>query len=160
MATAMRANRSGAPGTLNSTPGPRSRPVRSPWGTSWTPPADWLMAWAAPAESVPYESPARYAARLMWYRASRFEPSSYATRSHLDTYSMAWSATASVNGWWYSIVKHSTAWASASMPVPAVTDLGSFTVSAGSISATHAAMFGVPPTLNLILRSGSVMTAH
>ena len=34
------------------------------------------------------------------------------------------------------------------------------TVSSGSITATHAAMCGVPPTLNLIFRFGSVMTAH
>src|SRR5690242_16837410 len=46
------------------------------------------------------------------------------------------------------------------MPVPAVTAGGSLTVSSGSMSATHAAMSGVPPTLNLILRLGSVMTAH
>ena len=46
------------------------------------------------------------------------------------------------------------------MPVPAVTAGGSFTVSSGSINATHEAMFGVPPTLNLIFRLGSVMTAH
>src|SRR5437879_13560682 len=46
------------------------------------------------------------------------------------------------------------------MPVPAVTAGGSFTVSSGSITATHDAMFGVPPTLNLIFRFGSVMTAH
>src|SRR2546421_12881086 len=46
------------------------------------------------------------------------------------------------------------------MPVPAVTAGGSLTVSSGSITATHAAMWGVPPTLNLILRFGSVMTAH
>src|SRR5881397_1088251 len=46
------------------------------------------------------------------------------------------------------------------MPVPAVTAGGSLTVSSGSITATQAAMWGVPPTLNLILRVGSVMTAH
>jgi len=46
------------------------------------------------------------------------------------------------------------------MPVPAVTPAGNLTLSSGSISATHAAMFGVPPTLNLILRLGSVITAH
>ena len=46
------------------------------------------------------------------------------------------------------------------MPVPAVTGGGSFTVSSGSMTATHAAMSEVPPTLNLILRFGSVMTAH
>ncbi len=57
-------------------------------------------------------------------------------------------------------MKHSTAWASASIPVPAVTPAGSFTVSSGSIRATHDAMSGVPPTLNLIFRLGSVMTAH
>ena len=34
------------------------------------------------------------------------------------------------------------------------------TLSSGSISATHDAMFGVPPTLNLIFRLGSVITAH
>src|ERR1700693_274209 len=46
------------------------------------------------------------------------------------------------------------------MPVTAVTPGGSLIVSSGSISATHDAMSGVPPTLNLILRLGSVMTAH
>src|SRR3989442_12732500 len=46
------------------------------------------------------------------------------------------------------------------MPVPAVTAAGSFTVSSGSMTATQDAMFGVPPTLNLIFRFGSVMTAH
>ena len=46
------------------------------------------------------------------------------------------------------------------MPVPAVTGPGSLTLSSGSIRATHEAMFGVPPTLNLILRLGSVITAH
>src|SRR5437879_13439593 len=46
------------------------------------------------------------------------------------------------------------------MPVPAVTAGGSLTVSSGSITATHDAMFGMPPTLNLIFRFGSVMTAH
>ena len=46
------------------------------------------------------------------------------------------------------------------MPVPAVTGAGSLTVSSGSITATQDAMFGVPPTLNLIFRFGSVMTAH
>ena len=46
------------------------------------------------------------------------------------------------------------------MPVPAVTAGGSLTVSSGSITATHDAMCGVPPTLNLIFRFGSVMTAH
>lgn len=46
------------------------------------------------------------------------------------------------------------------MPVPAVTPGGRFTVRAGSITATHDAMLGVPPTLNLIFRSGSVITAH
>ena len=33
-------------------------------------------------------------------------------------------------------------------------------VSSGSISSTHAAMSGAPPTLNLTLRSGSVTTAQ
>ena len=46
------------------------------------------------------------------------------------------------------------------MPVPAVTPAGRFTLSCGSMSATQDAMFGVPPTLNLIFRSGSVITAH
>src|SRR6266705_4452679 len=46
------------------------------------------------------------------------------------------------------------------MHVPAVTGPGSLTVSSGSISATHDAMWGVPPTLNLIFRFGSVITAH
>src|SRR2546430_6720458 len=46
------------------------------------------------------------------------------------------------------------------MPVPAVTDGGSLTVSSGSMTATHDAMCGVPPTLNLIFRLGSVITAH
>src|SRR3989442_513706 len=46
------------------------------------------------------------------------------------------------------------------MPVPAVTPGGSFTVSSGSMTATHAAMCGVPPTLNLIFRLGSGMTAQ
>ena len=58
------------------------------------------------------------------------------------------------------MVKHSTAWVSASMPVPAVTPAGRPRVSSGSMSATQAAMLGVPPTLNLIFRSGSVMTAQ
>src|SRR2546428_14020476 len=46
------------------------------------------------------------------------------------------------------------------MPVPAVTAAGSFTVSSGSMTATQDAMFGVPPTLNLIFRFGSVITAQ
>src|SRR5216683_1154473 len=46
------------------------------------------------------------------------------------------------------------------MPVPAVTPAGSFTVSSGSMTATQDAMFGVPPTLNLIFRFGSVITAQ
>ena len=46
------------------------------------------------------------------------------------------------------------------MPVPAVTGPGSLTLSSGSMSATHDAMFDVPPTLNLIFRLGSVITAH
>src|SRR2546423_14213124 len=46
------------------------------------------------------------------------------------------------------------------MPVPAVTDGGSLTVSSGSMTATQDAMCGVPPTLNLIFRLGSVITAH
>ena len=46
------------------------------------------------------------------------------------------------------------------MPVPAVTAAGRLTESAGSTSATWAATLGVPPTLNLILRSGSVITAQ
>ena len=46
------------------------------------------------------------------------------------------------------------------MPVPAVTPAGRLTLSCGSMSATQDAMFGVPPTLNLILRSGSVITAQ
>src|SRR5256885_17165799 len=46
------------------------------------------------------------------------------------------------------------------MPVPAVTGPGSLTLSSGSMSATHDAMFDVPPTLNLIFRFGSVITAH
>ena len=41
-----------------------------------------------------------------------------------------------------------------------MTDFGKLTVRAGSIRATHGARFGVPPTLNLIFRSGSVITAH
>src|ERR1700737_4360596 len=52
------------------------------------------------------------------------------------------------------------AWVSASMPVPAVTPAGRLTLSAGSMRATQAAMFGVPPTLNFTLRSGSVITAQ
>src|SRR4029077_1361042 len=46
------------------------------------------------------------------------------------------------------------------MPVPAVTPGGRLTLVWGSMSATQDAMFGVPPTLNLIFRSGSVITAH
>ena len=46
------------------------------------------------------------------------------------------------------------------MPVPAVTPAGRLTLSCGSIRATQAAMFGVPPTLNFTLRSGSVITAQ
>src|SRR6184192_3378276 len=52
------------------------------------------------------------------------------------------------------------AWVSASMPVPAVTPAGRLTLNAGSTSATHDAMFGVPPTLNFTFRSGSVITAQ
>src|SRR5207245_507510 len=46
------------------------------------------------------------------------------------------------------------------MPVPAVTGGGSLTVSSGSMTATQDAMCGVPPTLNLIFRLGSVITAQ
>src|SRR2546421_3098306 len=46
------------------------------------------------------------------------------------------------------------------MPVPAVTPAGRLTLSAGSTSATHDAMLGVPPTLNFTFRSGSVITAQ
>src|SRR5256885_16326664 len=46
------------------------------------------------------------------------------------------------------------------MPVPAVTPAGRLTLNDGSTSATHDAMFGVPPTLNFTLRSGSVITAQ
>src|SRR3989441_12121435 len=46
------------------------------------------------------------------------------------------------------------------MPVPAVTPAGRLTLSCGSMSATQDAIFGVPPTLNLIFRSGSVITAQ
>src|SRR2546425_4193166 len=46
------------------------------------------------------------------------------------------------------------------MPVPAVTGPGSLTLSSGSMSATHDAILDVPPTLNLIFRFGSVITAH
>src|SRR5438093_13547203 len=46
------------------------------------------------------------------------------------------------------------------MPVPAVTPAGRLTLSAGSTSATHDAMLGVPPTLNFTFRSRSVITAH
>jgi len=46
------------------------------------------------------------------------------------------------------------------MPVPAVTAAGSLTLSSGSITATQEAMFGVPPTLYLIFRLGSVITAQ
>ena len=46
------------------------------------------------------------------------------------------------------------------MPVPAVTGAGSFIDSSGSIRATQEAMLGVPPTLNLIFRLESVMTAQ
>ena len=46
------------------------------------------------------------------------------------------------------------------MPVPAVTAGGSSSVSSGSIRATQAPIRPVPPTLNLILRAGSVITAH
>ena len=31
--------------------------MSAPCGQSWTPPADWLMAWAAPALSVPDQQP-------------------------------------------------------------------------------------------------------
>src|SRR2546428_13345990 len=46
------------------------------------------------------------------------------------------------------------------MPVPAVTGAGSLMVSSGSMTATQDAMLGVPPTLNLIFRLGSVITAQ
>ena len=46
------------------------------------------------------------------------------------------------------------------MPVAAVTAAGRPSVSSGSISATCAAISGVPPTLNLICRSWSVITAQ
>ena len=46
------------------------------------------------------------------------------------------------------------------MPVPAVTPAGRLTLNDGSTRATQEAMFGVPPTLNFTLRSGSVITAQ
>ena len=46
------------------------------------------------------------------------------------------------------------------MPVAAVTAAGSPSVSSGSSSATCAPISGVPPTLNLICRSWSVITAQ
>src|SRR5262245_65830565 len=46
------------------------------------------------------------------------------------------------------------------MPVPAVTPAGRSSVSSGSISASQAPISAVPPTLNLILRFGSVITAQ
>ena len=64
-ACAMRAKRSGSPEWLYSITGPRSRAVSAPCGASCTPPAVWLIACAAPAESVPYASPASIAAALM-----------------------------------------------------------------------------------------------
>ena len=42
-----------AAGALYSQTGPSTRAVSAPCGHSCTPPADWLMAWAAPALSVP-----------------------------------------------------------------------------------------------------------
>src|SRR5207302_7919672 len=94
------AQRWGSPEWLSSMTGPSSRAVSAPWGASWTPPAVWLMACAAPAESVPYASPASIAAALMWLRASRLLACEKATRRYLATYSIASSATASVYGWW------------------------------------------------------------
>ena len=44
------------------------------------------------------------------------------------------------------------------MPVAAVTAAGRPSVSSGSINATCAEISGVPPTLNLIRRSWSVIT--
>ena len=52
-AWAIRAKRSGSPEWLYSMTGPSSRAVSAPCGASCTPPAVWLMACAAPAESVP-----------------------------------------------------------------------------------------------------------
>ena len=46
------------------------------------------------------------------------------------------------------------------MPVAAVTAGGSPSISSGSMSATCGPISGVPPTLNLILRSWSVITAQ
>ena len=46
------------------------------------------------------------------------------------------------------------------MPVAAVIAGGSPSISSGSTIATCAPMSGVPPTLNLIRRSWSVMTAQ
>ena len=46
------------------------------------------------------------------------------------------------------------------MPVAAVTGAGRPTVSSGSMRATQAPISAAPPTLNLIFRAGSVMTAH
>ena len=46
------------------------------------------------------------------------------------------------------------------MPVAAVTAGGRPSISSGSTSATCGPISGVPPTLNLIFRSGSVITAQ
>ena len=78
--------------------GPSTRAVSAPCGQSWTPPADWLIACAAPALSVPYAMPPSVAACAICVRASTFEPSSTAVRSHAPTSSIALQGDGVVEG--------------------------------------------------------------